>query len=116
MESSRRRIFTSESIRDRNTAAIQLAARCCSGIGVRYGPSHSKFSPRSCQNEWRRPSSYLDQMFLRRSPNEFNFKKDGRGNPLPAMGFAERAEWHRLGELVLAMQLSGKAKFSELAR
>ena len=95
----------SESIRDRNTAAIQLPLVAAPGSAFAYGPSHLQIFAEVLRRKLngRSTISYLDQNVL--SPlglTSLNFKKDGRGNPLPATGFELSArEWARLGELVL---------------
>jgi CubicO group peptidase (beta-lactamase class C family) len=95
----------SESIRDRNTAAIQLPLVAAPGSVFAYGPSHLQIFAEVLRRKLngRSTISYLDQNVL--SPlglTSLNFKKDGRGNPLPATGFELSArEWARLGELVL---------------
>jgi CubicO group peptidase (beta-lactamase class C family) len=95
----------SESIRDRNTAAIQLPLVAAPGSAFAYGPSHLQIFAEVLRRKLngRSTISYLDQNVL--SPlglTSLDFKKDGRGNPLPATGFELSArEWARLGELVL---------------
>jgi CubicO group peptidase (beta-lactamase class C family) len=95
----------SESIRDRNAAAIQLPLVAAPGSAFAYGPSHLQIFAELLRRKLngRSTISYLEENVL--SPlglTSLDFKKDGRGNPLPASGFELRArEWARLGELLL---------------
>src|SRR6266851_3606992 len=95
----------SESIRDRNAAAIQLPLVAAPGSVFAYGPSHLQILAEVLRRKLngRSTISYLEENVL--SPlglTSLDFKKDGRGNPLPASGFELSArEWARLGELVL---------------
>jgi len=95
----------SESIRDRNAAAIQLPLVAAPGSTFAYGPSHLQIFSEVLRRKLngRSTISYLEENVL--SPlglKSLEFKKDGRSNPLPATGFELRArEWARLGELVL---------------
>src|SRR5207247_7699095 len=95
----------SESIRDRNAAAIQLPLVAAPGSAFAYGPSHLQIFAELLRRKLngRSTISYLEENVL--SPlglTSLEFKKDGRGNPLPASGFELSArEWARLGELVL---------------
>ncbi|HWY50965.1 MAG TPA: serine hydrolase [Chthoniobacterales bacterium] len=95
----------SESIRDRNAAAIQLPLVAAPGSVFAYGPSHLQIFSEVLRRKLNGHStiSYLEENVL--SPlglTSLDFKRDGRGNPLPATGFQLTArEWARLGELVL---------------
>ena len=95
----------SESIRDRNAAAVQLPLVAASGSVFAYGPSHLQIFAEILRRKLngRSTISYLEENVL--SPlglTSLEFKKDGRGNPLPASGFELSArEWARFGELVL---------------
>jgi len=95
----------SESIRDRNAAAIQLPLVAAPGSAFAYGPSHLQIFAELLRRKLngRSTISYLEENVL--SPlglTSLEFKKDGRGNPLPASGFELSArEWARLGELLL---------------
>ena len=95
----------SESIRDRNAAAIQLPLVAAPGSAFAYGPSHLQIFAELLRRKLngRSTISYLEENVL--SPlglTSLDFKKDGRGNPLPASGFELSArEWARLGELLL---------------
>jgi CubicO group peptidase (beta-lactamase class C family) len=95
----------SESIRDRNAAAVQLPLVAASGSVFAYGPSHLQIFAEVLRRKLngRSTISYLEENVL--SPlglTSLEFKKDGRGNPLPASGFELSArEWARFGELVL---------------
>jgi CubicO group peptidase (beta-lactamase class C family) len=93
------------SIHDRNALAIQLSILAEPGIRFIYGPSHFQIFSELLRRKLngRSTSSYLQENVL--SPlglTSLEFKKDARGNPLPASGFELTArEWARLGELVL---------------
>jgi len=95
----------SDSIRDRDAMAIQLPLVASPGSAFAYGPSHLQIFNELLRRKLngRSTISYIDQNVL--SPlglTSLEFKKDGRGNPLPASGFELSArEWARLGELVL---------------
>ncbi|HEV3244465.1 MAG TPA: serine hydrolase [Chthoniobacterales bacterium] len=95
----------SESIRDRNSAAVQLPLVAAPGSVFAYGPSHLQIFAEVLRRKLngRSTISYLEETVL--SPlslTSLDFKRDGRGNPLPATGFELSArEWARLGELVL---------------
>ncbi len=92
-------------IRDRNAMAIQLPMLASPGTAFIYGPSHlqifsellrRKLKGRSVINYFE--THVAGPLGLR----SLNYKKDARGNPLPATGFELTArEWARLGELVL---------------
>ena len=93
------------SIRDRNAMAIRLPALAEPGSAFIYGPSHLQIFVEVLRRKLNGKStiSYIEENVL--SPlglTSLEFKKDGRGNPLPASGFELSArEWARLGELVL---------------
>lgn len=95
----------SDSIRDRNAVAIQLPLVASPGSAFAYGPSHLQIFSEVLRRKLngRSTISYVEQNVL--SPlglMSLEFKKDGRGNPLPASGFELSArEWARFGELVL---------------
>ena len=95
----------SDSIGDRDAMAIQLPSVASPGSAFAYGPSHLQIFNELLRRKLngRSTISYIDQNVL--SPlglTSLEFKKDGRGNPLPASGFELSArEWARLGELVL---------------
>src|SRR5256714_4591286 len=95
----------SESIRDRNAAAVQLSTVAAPGSVFAHGPSHLQIFAEVLRRKLngRSTVSYLAENVL--SPlglTSLDFKRDGRGNPLPATGFELTArEWARLGELVL---------------
>ena len=95
----------SESIRDRNAVAVQLSVVAPPGSAFAYGPSHLQIFAEVLRRKLngRSTISYIQENVL--SPldlTSLEFKKDGRGNPLPASGFELSArEWGRLGELVL---------------
>ena len=93
------------SIRDRNATAIRLPTVAEPGSIFIYGPSHLQiFSELLRQKlKGRDTTAYLEgHVSNRLGLGRLNFKKDARGNPLPATGFELTArEWARLGELVL---------------
>jgi len=95
----------SESIHDRNAAAVQLPLVASPGSVFAYGPSHLQIFAEVLRRKLngRSTISYLQENVL--SPlglTSLDFKRDGRGNPLPATGFELTArEWARFGELVL---------------
>ena len=95
-----------ESIRDRNAAAVRLASVARPGGVFTYGPSHLQIFAELLRRKLhgRSTSSYLAEHVL--APlglYGLDFKKDRRGNPLPASGFELTAhEWARFGELILA--------------
>src|SRR4029077_2885724 len=95
----------SQSIRDRNAAAIQLALVAGPGSAFAYGPSHLQIFDELLRRKLngRSTISYIGENVL--APlglTSLDFKRDGRGNPLPASGFELTArEWARFGELVL---------------
>jgi CubicO group peptidase (beta-lactamase class C family) len=95
----------SQSIRDRNVVAIQLPVVAGPGSAFAYGPSHLQIVDELLRRKLNGKStvSYIEENVL--SPlglTSLDFKRDGRGHPLPATGFELTArEWARLGELVL---------------
>jgi CubicO group peptidase (beta-lactamase class C family) len=95
----------SESIRDRNAVAIQLPLVAAPGSAFAYGPSHLQIFNEVLRRKLngRSTISYISENVL--SPlglTSLEFKRDGRGNPLPASGFELTArEWAKFGELVL---------------
>src|SRR5437667_469449 len=93
------------SIRDRNAMAIALPSVAEPGSAFIYGPSHVQiFSElRRRKVRGRSATSYFEAHVANRlGLHDLKYKKDARGNPLPATGFELTArEWARLGELVL---------------
>src|ERR1700730_7753674 len=95
----------SDSIRDRDAVAVQLPLVAAPGSAFAYGPSHLQIFNELLRRKLngRSTISYISENVL--SPlglTSLEFKKDGRGNPLPASGFELSArEWARFGELVL---------------
>src|SRR5213082_1104997 len=95
----------SDSIRDRNALAIRLPLVAPPGSAFAYGPSHLQILNEVLRRKLngRSTISYIQENVL--SPLELTsleFKKDGRGNPLPASGFELSArEWANFGELIL---------------
>jgi CubicO group peptidase (beta-lactamase class C family) len=93
------------SIPNRNALAIRLSILAGPGARFIYGPSHLQIFSEVLKRKLngRSTTSYLHENVL--SPlglNGLDFKKDARGNPLPASGFELSApEWARLGELIL---------------
>src|SRR6266516_7119735 len=93
------------SIRDRNAMAIRLPIVAEPGTAFIYGPSHPQIFLELLRRKLngRATTSYIEGRVLNRlGLGRLNYKKDARGNPLPATGFELTArEWARLGELVL---------------
>jgi CubicO group peptidase (beta-lactamase class C family) len=93
------------SIRDRNNMAIQLPAIAEPGAGFIYGPSHIQTFSELLRRKLKGRSTiayFEGHVSDRLGLHRLNYKKDSRGNPLPATGFELTArEWARLGELVL---------------
>ncbi len=93
------------SIRDRNAMAIRLPAIAEPGSVFIYGPSHLQIFSELLRRKLRGRSiiAYFEEHVSNRlGLGRLNYKKDTRGNPLPATGFELTArEWARLGELVL---------------
>ena len=93
------------SIRDRNAMAIRLPIVAEPGAAFIYGPSHPQIFLELLRRKLngRATTSYIEGRVLNRlGLGRLNYKKDARGNPLPATGFELTArEWARLGELVL---------------
>ena len=95
----------SESVRDRDAVAIQLPLVAPPGAAFAYGPSHLQIFNELLRRKLNGKSTvaYISENVL--SPlglASLDFKRDGRGNPLPASGFELTArEWARFGELVL---------------
>jgi CubicO group peptidase (beta-lactamase class C family) len=92
-------------IRDRNAMAIQLPVLANPGTAFIYGPSHLQIFSELLHRKLRGRSvlRYFEAHVSRRlGLDHLNYKKDARGNPLPATGFELTArEWARLGELVV---------------
>ncbi len=92
-------------IRDRNAMAIQLPVLANPGTAFIYGPSHLQIFSELLRRKLRGRSviSYFEGHVSRRlGLDHLNYKKDARGDPLPATGFELTArEWARLGELVV---------------
>ena len=93
------------SIRDRNAMAIRLPIVAEPGTAFIYGPSHLQIFSELLRRKLKRRSviGYFEgRVSDRLGLRGLNYKKDARGNPLPATGFELTArEWARLGELVL---------------
>ena len=95
----------SQSIRDRNAMATALPTVAEPGSVFTYGPSHLQIFSELLRRKLngRGTIPYIEQRVL--NPlglHSLEYKKDARGNPLPASGFELSArEWARLGELVL---------------
>jgi len=93
------------SIRDRNAMAIVLPSVAEPGSAFIYGPSHLQIFSELLRRKLRGRSviSYFEAHVSHRlGLHDLKYKKDARGNPLPATGFELTArEWARLGELVL---------------
>src|SRR5207302_5402083 len=93
------------SIRDRNAMAIWLPTLAEPGAAFIYGPSHLQIFSELLRRKLggRGMIAYFEEHVPDRLRiGHLNYKKDRRGNPLPATGFELTArEWARLGELVL---------------
>ena len=93
------------SIRDRNVAAIRLSILAEPGTRFIYGPSHLQIFSELLRRKLkgRGTIAYLQEhVLVPLGLHNLEFKRDARGNPLPASGFELTArEWARLGELVL---------------
>ncbi|PYJ06590.1 MAG: hypothetical protein DME95_00205, partial [Verrucomicrobia bacterium] len=93
------------SIRDRNAMAIWLPTLAEPGAAFIYGPSHLQVFSELLRRKLggRGTIAYFEEHVSDRLRiGHLNYKKDRRGNPLPATGFELTArEWARLGELVL---------------
>lgn len=93
------------SIRDRNVMAIALPGLAEPGSAFIYGPSHLQIFSELLHRKLRGRSviNYFEAHLS--NPlglRDLKYKKDARGNPLPATGFELAArEWARLGELVI---------------
>jgi CubicO group peptidase (beta-lactamase class C family) len=93
------------SIRDRNAMAVRLPILAKPGSAFIYGPSHLQIFSEVLRRKLngRATTAYLESRVLNRlGLSHLEYKRDARGNPLPASGFELTArEWARLGELVL---------------
>jgi CubicO group peptidase (beta-lactamase class C family) len=93
------------SIRDRNAMAIALPSVAQPGSAFIYGPSHLQIFCELLRRKLRGRSviNYFEaHVASRLGLHDLKYKKDARGNPLPATGFELTArEWARLGELVI---------------
>src|SRR6476620_6029850 len=93
------------SIRDRNAMAIALPSVAEPGSAFIYGPSHLQMFAELLRRKLRGRSvvSYFEaHVASRLGLRDLKYKKDERGNPLPATGFELTArEWARMGELVI---------------
>lgn len=94
-----------QSITDRDAMAIRLRMFAAPGTRFIYGPSHLQVF---CELLHRKLGGRSTISYLKKNVtgplglNGLEFKKDRRGNPLPASGFELTARrWARLGELVL---------------
>ena len=94
-----------DSTRDRNGAAIHVRLLAAPGSVFIYGPSHLQVFAELLRRKLNGGStiSFLQDRVL--SPlglTNLEFKKDRRGNPLPASGFELTArEWAQFGEMIL---------------
>ena len=92
-------------VRDRNAMAIGSSSVAEPGSIFIYGPSHLQIFSELLRRKLRGRSviAYFEAHVAGRlGLRSLNYKKDARGNPLPATGFELTArEWARLGELVL---------------
>src|SRR5205085_3986836 len=89
----------------RNAIAVRLPVVAPPNSAFTYGPSHLQIFDELLRRKLngRSTISYIQENVL--APlglTSLEFKKDGRGNPLPASGFELSArEWARFGEFVL---------------
>ena len=94
-----------ESIPDRNAAAIGLPVVAQPGRAFTYGPSHLQIFSELLRRKLHgrtTPSLLAEHVLGPLGLSHLDFKKDRRGNPLPASGFELTArEWARFGELLL---------------
>ena len=85
--------------------AIALPSVAEPGSAFIYGPSHLQIFSELLRRKLRGRNviSYFEAHVANRlGLRDLKYKKDARGNPLPATGFELTArEWARLGELVL---------------
>src|SRR6184192_4497540 len=93
------------SIRDRNAMAIRLPVVAEPGTAFIYGPSHLQIFSELLRRKLGGGNTiayFQKHVSDRLGLGRLNYKKDSRGNPLPATGFELTArEWARLGELIL---------------
>jgi CubicO group peptidase (beta-lactamase class C family) len=93
------------SIRDRNSFAIALPSVAEPGSAFIYGPSHLQIFCELLRRKLQGGGviNYFETRVANRLElHDLKYKKDARGNPLPATGFELTArEWARLGELVI---------------
>jgi CubicO group peptidase (beta-lactamase class C family) len=92
-------------IRDRNAMALQLPVIAEPGSAFIYGPSHLQIFSELLRRKLKGRSviGYFETHVSNRlGLRDLNYKKDPRGNPLPATGFElTTRDWARLGDLVL---------------
>lgn len=95
----------SSSVRDRNAMAIRLSILAEPGTRFIYGPSHLQIFLELLRRRLngRRAISYLEENVLHPlGIGSLEYKKDARGNPLPATGFELSAQqWAHFGEMIL---------------
>jgi CubicO group peptidase (beta-lactamase class C family) len=93
-------------IRDRNSMAIALPAVADPRTAFIYGPSHLQIFSELLRRKLggRNVISFFEARVSNRlGLHDLKYKKDARGNPLPATGFELTArEWAHLGELVVS--------------
>src|SRR5215470_15538169 len=93
------------SARDRNAMAIALPSVVEPGSAFIYGPSHLQIFSELLRRKLRGRSviNYFEVHVANRlGLHDLKYKKDTRGNPLPATGFELTSrEWARMGELVV---------------
>src|SRR5213596_2419503 len=93
------------SIRDRNAMGIRLPTIAGPGSAFIYGPSHLQIFSELLRRKLKSRSTiayFEGHVSNRLGLHRLNYKKDSRGNPLPATGFELTArEWARFGELLL---------------
>jgi CubicO group peptidase (beta-lactamase class C family) len=93
------------SIRDRNAMAMRLPVVAEPGSAFIYGPSHLQIFSELLRRKLKGRSTigyFEGRVANRLGLGRPNYKRDARGNPLPATGFELTArEWARLGELII---------------
>ena len=93
------------SIRDRNAMAIRLPVVAEPGSAFIYGPSHLQIFSELLRRKLKSRGAigyFEGRVANRLGLGRLNYKRDARGNPLPATGFELTArEWARLGELII---------------
>ena len=94
-----------QTLSNRNAMALQVPLLAAPGTRFIYGPSHLQIFCELLRRKLsdRSTTSYIAANVLEPlGLTNMEFKRDGRGNPLPASGFELSApEWARFGEMIL---------------